>query len=139
MNLMRWDPFREFLNASRMVSATRESDDAYGAWSPLVDIFERGEDLVIRAEVPGVDRDQLDVRVEDNVLTLSGERKGEKSWNDEGVYRLERSYGSFVRSFRLPKVVDASSIRAEYLNGVLELTLPKVEAARPRKIEIKVA
>lgn len=139
MTLTRWDPFRDLMGMSRLMTQPHASDDSYGTWAPLVDIFERGSDLVICAEVPGVERENLDVRVEDNVLTLSGERKAEKTLTEDDVFRLERSYGQFVRSFRLPKVVDAARIKAEYRNGVLEIVIPKVEAAKPRKIEISAA
>ncbi len=106
---------------------------------PAVDIVEQGDDLVIRAELPGVARDDIEVRVEDNTLVLSGERKREKECDEEQAYRVERSYGSFVRSFRLPKTVDAAKIAASYQNGVLEVRLPKAEEARPRRIQINAA
>ncbi len=138
MTLARWDPFRDLMNLQRRFQPLLGSDDAYGAWAPAVDIFEKGDNLVIRAEIPGVDKDDIEVRVENNTLVLSGERRQDKDLEENNVYRLERTYGTFLRSFRLPKTVDASRISAEYRNGVLEITLPKVEEARPRKIDIKV-
>jgi HSP20 family protein len=115
------------------------SNDAYGTWVPPVDIFEQGDDLIIRAEVAGVDKDAIDISVEDNRLMLSGERKREREFDDDNAYRLERSFGSFTRSFVLPKTVDATRISAQYRNGVLEIRLPKAEAAKPRKVEIGAA
>ena len=111
----------------------------FGAWAPAVDIFEKGDDLVIRAEVPGVERDAIDVKVEDNTLMLSGERHLETEEKESQAYRRERSHGRFVRSFALPKTVDASRITATYKDGVLGITIPKAEEAKPRMIEIKVA
>ena len=122
MTLVQWDPFR----GSR-------------AWEPAVDIVEREDAIVLRAELPGVDRDAIEVRVENNTLILSGERKQTSVEETDTVYRKERVYGAFYRSFRLPKTVDAEKIDAGYKDGVLELKLPKIAAAQPRKIEIQVA
>jgi HSP20 family protein len=116
-----------------------DPDDSWGSWAPLVDIFERGDDLVIRAEVPGVEKDEIDVQVENNTLILRGERKRESEISEDKAYRLERTYGNFVRSFRLPKTVDATRIAASYRNGVLEIVLPKAEESKPKKVDIKVA
>ncbi|NIM00909.1 MAG: Hsp20 family protein [Acidobacteria bacterium] len=121
---------------SRRFQALTGTDSA---WAPAVDILETGDNLVIRAEVPGVERNAIDVKVEDNTLILSGERLREAETDDTQAYRRERVYGSFVRSFTLPKTVDAARITAEYKNGVLEVTIPKAEEAKPRKIDIKVA
>ena len=113
--------------------------DAWGSWSPAVDVFEKDDDLVIRAEVPGVEKDDIDIRIEDGNLVLRGERKREEEITDDNAYRLERSYGGFVRSFRLPKTVDATRIAATCNNGVLEITLPKAEESKPKRIEISAA
>jgi HSP20 family protein len=120
----------------RLGNAASEADDFYGAWAPAVDIFESGDDLVIRAEIPGVDKDDVDISVRNNSLTLRGERKRDQEINDDNAYRLERSYGNFVRSFSLPRTVDSSRISAKYRNGVLDIILPKAEEAKPKKIEI---
>ena len=130
MTLVRWNAFG---------GLRQRRFDGFDAWAPAVDIFEKGDDLIIRAEIPGVDKNAIEVRVEDNTLVLKGERNQEKGFEENNAYRLERSYGSFVRSFRLPETVDASAISAEYRAGVLELTLPKAEEAKPKKIDIKVA
>lgn len=140
MKLIQWDPFRElaeFHGTLGWPCSPREA--APRAWSPAVDILEKGDDLVIRAELPGVDRDAIDVHVEDGTLVLRGEREREEEVRDEQAYRLERAYGGFVRSFRLPETVDAAKIRATYKDGVLEITLPKAEERKPKRIAIKAA
>jgi HSP20 family protein len=115
------------------------SNDAFGTWAPAVDIFERGDDLVIRAEVPGVQKNEIDISVEDNRLVIKGERKREKEFDEENAYRLERSFGTFLQSFLLPKTVDAAKIVASYHSGVLEIVLPKADVAKTRKIDINAA
>ena len=140
MTLVKWDPFRDLANLhQRMSNQIGGTSDAYGSWAPPVDIFEKGDDLVIRAELPGVDKKEIDISVEDNRLVIQGERNREQEFDENNAYRLERTFGSFVRSFMLPKTVDASKISATYLNGVLEITLPKAEAAKPRKVKIEAA
>ena len=115
------------------------AEDGRSSWSPAVDIFENGDDLVIRAELPGVNKNDIDVRSQDGSLVLRGERKREEEITDDNAYRLERSYGGFVRSFRLPETVDAARIGASYKDGVLEITLPKAEESKPKRIEINAA
>jgi HSP20 family protein len=115
------------------------AEEAMGTWSPLCDIYEDGESIVVKTEIPGVDRSDIDVQVENNVLTIRGERKREKESKAENVYRAERFYGSFSRSFTLPVTVDTERIKAEYRDGILHVTLPKVEAAKPRKIKVLTA
>lgn len=140
MTLVRWDPLRELASLQQRLSRPSfAADDSYGSWVPPVDIVERGDDLVIRAELPGVKIEDIDVRVENNTLVLQGERKQEERGDEDQAFRLERVHGTFVRSFRLPKTVDANSIQADYRNGVLQLVLPKAEEAKPRKIEITAA
>lgn len=137
MTIVRWDPMRELLNLhARFAGSPENGDDSYGSWAPAVDIFERGDDLIIRAEIPGVDKDDIDVNVEKNTLTIRGERKREKEYEEDRTFRMERVFGSFVRTFSLPRTVDASGISASYSNGVLELQLPKAEEAKPKRIEI---
>ena len=145
MTLVRWDPFQELVSWSNRLNRTlndpmgTRTEDAFGAWAPPVDIFEKDQNLVIRAEVPGVNKSDIDVRIENGVLTLRGERRQEKEISDENAYRLERTYGAFTRSFSLPTTVDASRIEAVYKDGVLELKVPKLEAAKPKKVEIQAA
>ena len=136
MRLVRWDPFRDLMNIQRQAS---EVEDSYGTWAPVVDIFEMGDDLVIRAEVAGLEKDDVEISVENNTLTLRGERNREPQLEEKDAYRLERSFGIFTRSFILPKTVDSTRISASYKNGVLELKIPKVAQVLPRKIEIKAA
>jgi HSP20 family protein len=107
-------------------------------WSPAVDIFESENELVFKADVPDVELKDIDVRVENQTLTLTGERKFEKSDAVKGYHRLERSYGNFVRSFAVPNAFDTDNINATYRNGVLTVTLPKKEAAKPRQIKVAV-
>ncbi len=137
MTLVRWDPFRDLLSAQQRILGPFASGETFGTWAPAVDIFEKGEDLVLRAEVPGVEKNDIQVSVEDNRLVIQGERKREDEIDDEHAYRLERSIGQFVRSFVLPKTVDASKIQASYTNGVLEVRLPKADTAKPRRIAIQ--
>jgi len=137
MTLVRWDPFRDLMNQQRQL--TPRVEDSYGTWAPVVDIFEVGDDLVICAEVPGLEQDDVDISIENNTLVLRGERKRKTEFEEKDAYRLERTFGVFTRSFTLPKTVDSDRISASYKNGVLELTLPKVAQAKPRKIEIRVA
>ena len=145
MTLVRWDPFQELVSWSNRLNRTltdptgSRTEDAFGSWAPPVDIFEKDENLVIRAEVPGVEKDAIDIRLENGVLTLRGERKQESEINEDNAYRLERTYGAFTRSFSLPTTVDATKIQALYKDGILELRIPKAEAARPKKIEIHAA
>jgi len=135
---VRWEPFRDLLNLhARLAGVPGESDDSYGSWAPAVDIFEKGDDLVIRAEIPGVEKDDIDIHVENNTLSIRGERRREKDYVEDRAYRAERIFGSFVRTFRLPRTVDSSRISASYRNGVLELQIPKAEEAKPKRIEIK--
>jgi HSP20 family protein len=129
---------RELLNLhARLAAVPGNGDDTYGSWVPAVDILERGNDLLIRAEIPGVDKDDIDINVENNTLSIRGERKREEEHDEDRQYKVERVFGSFVRSFRLPRTVDSSRISANYKDGVLELRLPKAEEAKPRRIEIK--
>jgi HSP20 family protein len=107
-------------------------------WSPAVDIFETENELVLKADLPDVDQKDIDVRVENQTLTIAGERKFEKKEDNKGFHRIERSYGNFVRSFAVPNSFDTEHIGAQYHNGVLSVTLPKKEAAKPRQIKVEV-
>ena len=140
MTLVRWDPFKELMHMQRRFAGGFEQDESScGAWAPAVDIFERGDDLVIRTEIPGVEKGDIDIDVENNTLMIRGERKREKEFDEKNAYRMERVYGKFSRSFSLPRTVDSSRISATYRDGVLELTLPKAEEAKPKRIEINAA
>ena len=138
MSITHTDPLanlRLFEDAfTRMLSEPR----AGRPWSPAVDIFETEDELVLKADVPEVELKDIDVRVENQTLTIAGERKFEKQESGKGYHRMERSYGSFVRSFAVPNTFDTETIAAEYHNGVLTVKLPKKEAAKPRQIKVAV-
>jgi HSP20 family protein len=107
-------------------------------WAPSVDIFETENELVLKADVPGVELKDIDIQIENGTLALKGERKFERNENSKGFHRLERSYGSFVRYFTLPDTVDTEHVKAEFSNGVLTVTLPKKEIAKPKSIKVQV-
>lgn len=144
--LKRVDPFQEFMNIQdRMNQLFRSSFAGYGdesiaagAWSPAVDIYESPEAIEMTFEIPGVNRNDIKVNFENNLLTVSGERKLEHEDRREGYHRVERNYGSFLRSFTVPSTIDANKISAEFANGLLRLTLPKRPESQPRVIDIKV-
>ena len=107
-------------------------------WAPAVDIHENEQELVVKADLPGVEAKDLDIRVENNILTIRGERRFEKKVNEDNYLRVERAYGSFSRSFSLANTVNAEAIKADYQNGVLTLTIPKREEAKPKQIKVNV-
>jgi len=144
--ITRWDPYSTFNALRDQVNhlfedaAFRGSHTESGltAWAPAVDIYENGNELVAKADVPEIDQKDLDIRVENNLLTIRGERKFEKNVYEENYLRVERAYGSFSRSFTLPNTVNTEGISAQYANGVLTLHLPKREEAKPKQIQVKV-
>ena len=107
-------------------------------WAPAVDIYETENELVLKADLPDVDLKDIDVRVENQTLTIAGERKFETQESTKGYHRIERNYGSFVRSFTVPNSFDTENIAADFKNGVLSVTLPKKEAAKPRQVKVEV-
>jgi HSP20 family protein len=118
---------------------TPADDSALTAWSPAVDIYETEHELVLRADLPGLSEADLDIRVENNMLTIRGERKVEKNIQEDNYLRVERSYGSFSRSFSLPNTVNTEAIKADYRNGVLTVQLPKREESKPKQIKVAVS
>lgn len=144
MSIIKYDPFRELrslqdeMNRLFLSNYSRGSEEGFtsGAWSPKVDIFENKENLVIEAELPGMKREDVDVSIENNILTLRGERKFEKNDDGDNYHRVERSYGSFTRSFTLPQTVTAEGAIADFKNGILRVQLLKREETKARKIEI---
>ena len=144
MSMIKFDPFRELrtLNdeMNRLFSAVPASVDrgefARGSWSPNVDIYEDENRLIVEAELPGMNREDFEVSVENNVLTLKGERKFEKKTEGDNYHRVERAYGSFTRQFTLPQTITAEGATADFENGVLRVALPKREETKARKIEI---
>src|SRR5712691_9288143 len=146
MSISRYDPFRDLRTLQQEVNRLftgnlpRSFDDegiARGAWSPSVDIYENKDHIVLEAELPGMKREDFDLSVENNVITLRGERHFEKKDETDSYHRVERAYGSFTRSFTLPNTVSAEGANAEYQNGVLRVVLPKREETKARRIEIK--
>jgi len=145
MSITRYDPFRDLRNlqdeVNRLFSSsfTRSFGDegfARGAWAPSVDIYENKDQIVLEAELPGMNREDFELTIENNVLTLRGERRFEKKEESDNYHRVERSYGGFSRSFTLPQTVSAENATAEYKNGVLRVTLAKREEVKARRIEI---
>jgi len=150
MAIVRWEPFRELLSTqdrfNQLFNQTfsqffgpESRELSKGSWAPAVDIYETGNNLVIKAELPGIDPKDVEVRVENGTLTINGERKIEKDVNEGNYHRVERSYGSFVRSFNLPPTISTDNVLAEYKDGVLTLTMAKREEAKPKSIKIQVA
>ena len=147
MAIVRWDPFRE-LNAvqermNRLFSdAYRAADDDVmrrGLWAPPVDIYDSGKhELVIKAELPDMKRDDIEITVENNTLTLRGEKKMDSEIKEEHCHRIERTYGAFSRTFSLPTTVDTTKVSADYRNGVLTIKLPIREEAKPKQIQVHV-
>lgn len=146
MTMIKYDPFRELrslqdeVNRLFNVGINRSGDGeeiVRGAWSPSVDIFENQDKIVLEAELAGMKPEEVDISIENNIITLKGERKFEKTEDKDNYHRVERSYGSFVRSFTLPRTVVSDEAEASFNNGVLSVTLPKREEAKARKIEIK--
>jgi len=143
--LTRWDPFREFSTLQdRMNRLFRDSfgdrEDALttSTFAPPVDVYEDEHQVTLKIEVPGIDEKDIDVRVENNVLTVHGERKFEKEEKEENYRRVERQYGSFTRSFTLPNTVDTESVQANYDKGLLKIQLAKKAEAKPKQIKINV-
>jgi HSP20 family protein len=146
--IVRWDPFKEVATLQERMNRMfedvwgrgRRPDEDYisGSWVPPVDVRETKDSLEIAAELPGIDPKNVEVSVESGVLTLKGSRQFEKATEGETYHRVERAYGAFERSFTLPTNVDAEKIQAAYRHGVLHLTVPKREEAKPKAISIKV-
>ena len=144
MNLSVWDPFREMedlldrygRSARKTVATSDDKTFEVGDWMPVVDIDETEDTFVVRAELPGVEKDDVTVNIDNGILTIKGEKKIETE--DKKHHRVECAYGSFVRSFTLPREIKAEKIEAEYKNGVLNLTISKSEEVKPKRIEIQV-
>jgi HSP20 family protein len=153
MAITRWRPFRDVLSIQDEMN--RLFDDFFGrspgsigpiskqewtegVWTPSVDVSESKDNVIINVEIPGMSKDDVKVSVQDNVLTLSGERKQEKEEKDTSYHRIERSYGSFSRSFTLPTSVQPDKVKASYKDGILKIVLPKSEEVKPKQILISV-
>ena len=148
MAIVKWDPFRDIVTLrDRMdrlfddsLARIRGGEEEFGlsGWAPSVDIYETPDNLVIKAEVPGVNKEDITVEVKDNTLCLKGERKFEKDVKEENYHRMERSYGSFKRLFSLPATVDQDKVKASFKDGVLEIKLPKIRKEEPKQIKVDV-
>jgi len=145
--ITRWDPFREFSTLQdRMNSLFRQNYGTEGreeslttsSFAPAVDVYEDEHQVTLKIEVPGVDEKDIDVRIENNVLTVHGERKFEKEEKEENFRRVERRYGSFTRTFTLPNTVDSENVQASYDKGILKIALPKKSEAKPKQIKVNV-
>jgi len=143
--LVRWEPFRGISSLQEQFNRLFENRFAPGteeqtltAWAPAVDVYETENELVIKADLPQMPEKDLDVRVENNMLTIRGERKFEQKVKEENYLRMERAYGSFSRSFSLPNTVNTEAIQAEYKEGVLTVTLPKRAESKPKQVKVNV-
>jgi HSP20 family protein len=149
MNLIKWDPFRELEDVSSRLNrifgrplGRLESNSEMLAmvdWTPSADISETDTAYLIKAEIPGVKKEDVKVTIQDGMLTIQGERKMEKEEKDKKFHRIERSYGSFMRSFRLPDDADESAVKAEFKDGMLDVTLSKSAKAKPKSINVSVS
>jgi HSP20 family protein len=146
MNIVRYRPFGEFRmlqnEMNRLFSDFRpdvsgQEDVTYGSWNPKVDIFETKDGLVLEAELPGMKQEDFDLTIEDNVVTLKGERRFEKKTDNDNYHRVERAYGSFTRSFTLPQNISSEGTEAHFSDGILTVSLPKREETKAKKIEVK--
>src|ERR1700740_3033175 len=143
--LARWEPYHGVTTLQDQINRLfndvferKGEESSLTAWAPSVDIYETEHELVVKADLPEVDPKDLDIRVENNILTIRGERKFEKKVNEENYLRVERAYGSFARSFTLANTVNSEAIKADYQNGVLTLSIPKREEAKPKQIKVNV-
>jgi HSP20 family protein len=144
MPVVKYNPFADLEDFGTGIRAFQDtvnrmlSEPSARPWTPAVDIYETENELVLKADLPEVDMKDIDVRMENGTLALKGERKFERNENQKGYHRIERSYGSFVRYFTLPETVDPEKVRAAFANGVLTITLPKKEVAKPKTIKVEV-
>ena len=145
MAIIRWDPFRDIITLREkmnrlfedaVMARGEEKDMISSTWIPSVDIYETENSLILTAEIPGVDENNIEIKIEDNTLSLKGERLFEKETTEENYHRIERSYGSFYRSFTIPRSVDQEKIRAEHDNGVLRITMPKKPESKPKTVKV---
>ena len=153
MSLIRWNPTRDLATfPSDIFNMQREMNRMFdsffrgadepsllnGNWTPAVDVAEEDNEYVVKVELPGINKDDVKITLESNILTIRGEKKAGKEIKEKNSHRMERSYGSFQRSFTLPTTVKNDKIDAEYRDGILTVTLPKAEEAKPKQIEVKV-
>ncbi len=145
---MWWDPFQDLERIQNEMNRlfdsslgglkTRESGLLEGAWNPAIDIYDSKDNIMVKADVPGMKKDEIDISVHGDTLVIKGEKKQENKTKEKDFVRTERFYGSFNRTLRLPSEVDSEKVNASYMNGVLEIVLPKKEEARPKQLKIDV-
>ena len=139
-----WDPFADMLdlqnNINRLfnLSLTRKGEEGIAGWSPNVDIYKEGENYILKSELPGITKDDIDITIQDNLVTIKGSKKEEKEVKEDDFYHCERRFGSFQRSFELPSPIDKKNVKASYKDGVLEVILPVAEEAKPKQIKIDI-
>ena len=152
MAIQRWRPWDELREMERHMDEMTRHPLMMGrrplvwwrvpteelGWTPSVEVYEKGDNFVVRAELPGMKKEELDISVLGDTLTIKGERKTESEVNEEDYYRCELCYGKFSRSVALPTAVEAGKVEANYENGILQITLPKAKEAKPKKIEVKI-
>ena len=145
MGVTRWEPLKDLMDLQERMNKlfdetfSREThDQEAGVWLPPVDIMEKGEEIVLKMEIPEVNQKSIDIKMEGNVLTIKGERQLEEGTKREDYHRLERPYGTFSRSFSLPNTVDQEKIKASHDDGILRITLPKKEETKPKQIKVEV-
>ena len=145
MAIIRWDPFRDLITIREKMnrlfeeavsSRGEEKDLVSSSWTPHVDIYETEHELVLSAEDPGINEKDIEIKLEDNTLTLKGDRNFEKETKEENYHRIERAYGSFYRSFSLPPYIDQDNVHAEHQNGVLKIVMSKKPELKPRQVKI---
>ncbi|RJQ55579.1 MAG: Hsp20/alpha crystallin family protein [Actinobacteria bacterium] len=147
MAIDRWDPFRDFLTMQDEVgrmferlygSGRSQSGSRLSTWAPPIDVIEKDGEVLVRAELPGLDPEDVEVLVHDGTLVIKGERRFEDELDEEDFYRIERRYGSFERDVRLPIEIKQDEVAATFKNGVLEVVLPKAETAKPKQVKVSV-
>lgn len=149
MAIVRWNPLDDIISLQRRMNkifedsflakkSSGDEDLSSGLWSPSVDIYETESDIVLKAELPEIDQKDIHINIENNILTLKGERKLEKETKEENYHRIERSYGSFSRSFNLPNAVEVERIKAQYKDGVLKINMPKKAENKTKKIDVEI-
>jgi HSP20 family protein len=139
MSLIQYNPFRADLDVFQDSISRLFSEPASRPWSPAVDIFESENELVFKADIPDIEPKEVGIQLENGTLTLKGERKFEQDKTNKGFHRIERGYGAFTRAFSLPDTVDPEKVKADYKNGVLTVTVPKKEIAKPKTINVEIS
>jgi HSP20 family protein len=143
-HISRWEPFRDMLSLRADMDRLFSSlfggayEEREGMWAPIVDIEEDNDSIMVKAEIPGMQKEDIKVSVQSNILTITGERKHESETKNKTFHRVERSYGKFSRMITLPTDVDSDKVKANYKDGILSITLPKPEATKPKHIDVEI-